>query len=62
MLAFSPVGIRHCDVSIGDDFSAEATQVTDNLFVAPWDPTKYHEGLYRMSVRCVDKDGRKVEV
>lgn len=62
ILAFSPVGISSCTVKIGKDFNANCKQVNDNLFVVPWSPENYREGLHHMTVTVVDKSNRQNEV
>lgn len=62
ILAFSPAGMRRCDVSIGKYFKGQAEQTNDNLFVVRWHPRKYRNGLHKINVICSDKHGREEEV
>lgn len=62
MLIFSQAGVRGCTVKIGKDFEKNCKQVNDNLFVVPWDPTRYREGLHFITVLVEDNDGRKNQV
>lgn len=56
------MGISSCTVKIGKDFNENCKQVNDNLFVVPWSPEHYREGLHHMTVTVVDKSDRKNEV
>lgn len=59
ILAFSPAGIKSCSVQIGNDFIETCKQINDKLFVVAWDPKRYQNGLYYITVNVEDNDGRK---
>lgn len=61
-MIFSKVGIRSCTVKIGNDFNENCKQMNANLYVVPWDPTIYREGLHYMTVTVIDNDSRENQV
>ena len=62
ILAFSPSGIKNCIVEIGTEFNETCKQINENFFVAPWDPKRYKNGLYVLTVTVIDKKGRENRV
>lgn len=59
---FSPAGIDSCNAKIGNGFNEHCRQVNENLFVVPWNPEHYRDGLHSITVAVVDKNNRKNEV
>lgn len=61
-MAFSPAGIGSCNVKIDKDLNENCQQVNENLFVVPWKPERYRDGLHSITVTVVDKNSSKNEV
>lgn len=49
-------------MKIDKDFKEICQQVNENLFVVPWNPERYREGLHHITVTVVDKSNRRNEV
>lgn len=49
-------------MQIDKDFNENCQQVNENLFVVPWNPEHYHEGLHFITVIVVDKNDRENKV
>ncbi|XP_031628845.1 transmembrane protein 62-like [Contarinia nasturtii] len=62
IMAFSPSGIKNCQIIIDNEFGKSCKQVNDNLFVVEWDPLRYQDGLHYISAIVVDNDDREQRV
>lgn len=62
ILIFSQASLSICKVQIDNEFKGDCQHADDNLFVIPWNPERYREGLHHITVTVVDTYGRKNEV
>lgn len=62
ILAFSPAKIKSCVIRIDDGFKQDCTRLNDSLFVVPWNPQNYKDGLHYITVIVVDGLNRENQV
>ncbi|XP_055598866.1 transmembrane protein 62-like [Uranotaenia lowii] len=58
LLAFSPAKISECQVKVNQEEWVDCKQTGRELFVVPWNPSRYSMGIHRISVFVRDEDGR----
>ncbi|XP_058450180.1 transmembrane protein 62-like [Malaya genurostris] len=58
LLAFSPAKISECQVKVDQQEWIDCTRVSKELFVVPWMPSRYDQGMHQLSVFVRDVDGR----
>lgn len=58
ILAFSPSGILNCTVQIDNQYFDQCKNVTETLFVLPWNPQLYADGVHTITVIVYDQSGR----
>lgn len=62
ILAFSLDKITYCEVFIDGKRFADCQSSTENLFVVPWNPKEYMNGLHVIKVLVKDKSGREAKI
>uniref|UniRef100_A0A182QW63 Calcineurin-like phosphoesterase domain-containing protein n=1 Tax=Anopheles farauti TaxID=69004 RepID=A0A182QW63_9DIPT len=58
LLVFSPAKIAECQVKIDDHNWQDCKQTSRQLFVVPWEPSRYKRGFHKLLVYVLDTDGR----
>lgn len=62
LLIFTPAEVVHCNVKIDDNEEIKCEQISENLFVVPWKPEFYKNGVHSLNVEVRTSDGKSKSV